>query len=75
MDVVGAALQSNDKALALSHTERLLETGDIRQIFKAMHRMYVDAGLEDEFRALQRRVALARAAAVKVVGSEGARLN
>ena len=75
MDVVGAALQSNDKALALSHTERLLETGDIRQIFKAMHRMYVDAGLEDEFRALQRRVALARAAAVKVVDSEAARLN
>jgi DNA-binding NarL/FixJ family response regulator len=65
MDVVAAALQLVDKELALAHTERLLQTGDMRQIFKAMHRMYVEAGLENEFRALQRRVALARAAAVK----------
>lgn len=65
MDVVGAALLLGDRDLALAHTERLLKTGDIRQIFRAMHRMFVEAGLEEEFRALQRRVALERAAAAK----------
>lgn len=63
MDVVGSALKLEDRELALAHTERLLQTGDMRQIFKAMHRMFVDAGLEGEFRALQKRVALQRAAA------------
>lgn len=67
MDLVGSALKLQDRELALLHTERLLQTGDMRQIFKAMHRIFVDAGLEDEFRALQRRVALQRAAAGKAV--------
>ena len=70
MDVVASALQLDDRELALAHTERLFQTGDIRQIFKAMHRTFVDAGLEDEFRALQKRVALQRAAAVRKPDSE-----
>ncbi len=63
MDVVGAALKLRDNDLALGHAERLFMTGDMRQIFKAMLGVFVQAGLEDEFRALQRRVALLRATA------------
>lgn len=70
MDVVGAALKLGDNELALHHTERLLLAGDMRQIFKAMHRIFVDAGLEDEFRALQRRIALQRAATAKATDAD-----
>ncbi len=75
MDLVGSSLKLGDHKLALTHTERLFQTGDMRQIFKAMHRMYVDADLEDEFRALQKRVALQRAAEVKKGAGEPAVRN
>jgi len=65
MDVVGAALQIGDRELALAHTEKLFLTGDMRQIFKAMHTVFVGAGLENEFRTLQRSSALRRTSARK----------
>ena len=60
MDAVGSALQLADLDLALAHTERLFLSGDMRRIFKAMHRIFADAGYENEFRALQKTVALQR---------------
>lgn len=63
MDLIAAALRMDDAELAFQHAERLLRSGEARQIFRAIFRLFHHAGKDEAFRALQKRVATEKAAA------------